>query len=136
MAGSREAVTWKKVSLATAALTEKATAFRRGLDTAVLTKTVEAGERPELFDLGLAHELYTALLGPVLGAAATVTSPELVFSSIALVIALLGVWALAMPASPPGQANTLRELAAAARHGRARSQATCRIADCGSRDRA
>ena len=81
----------------------------------LVTSTVPE-RRGEVVGTALGVGIAGALLGPVLGAAATVTSPELVFSSIALVIALLGVWALAMPASPPGQANTLRELAAAARH--------------------
>src|SRR5262249_42567032 len=62
---TRDAVTWKKLPLATAALTEKVSAFRRGLDTAELTNSAASGKRPELFDLGIAHELYDPLLGPV-----------------------------------------------------------------------
>src|SRR5204862_2049040 len=81
----------------------------------LVTSTVPE-RRGEVVGTALGVGIAGALLGPVLGAAATVTSPELVFSSIALVIALLGVWALAMPAPPPGHANTLGELVAAARH--------------------
>jgi MFS family permease len=72
-------------------------------------------QRGEVVGSALGVGIAGALLGPVLGAAATVTSPELVFSSIALVIASLGVWAVTMPAPPPGHVNTLGELASAAR---------------------
>jgi len=72
-------------------------------------------QRGEVVGSALGVGIAGALLGPVLGAAATVTSPELVFSSIALVIALLGVWAVTMPPPPPGHANTLGELVSAAR---------------------
>src|SRR5437763_8272049 len=72
-------------------------------------------QRGEVVGSALGVGIAGALLGPVLGAAATVTSPELIFSLIATVIALLGVWAFAMPASPPGHANTFGELVAAAR---------------------
>ena len=56
-----------------------------------------------------------ALLGPVLGGAATLTSPELVFSLIAAVIGGLGVLALRVPAPPPGRPDTIADLIVAAR---------------------
>jgi MFS family permease len=73
------------------------------------------GQRGEVVGAALGVGIAGALLGPVLGATATVTSPELVFTAIAIVIGLLGAWALAMPDSPPGHANTFGELVSAAR---------------------
>src|SRR6202022_2038806 len=54
--------------LGTEALTSKVTAFRRGLDVDMLAPRKvldEIGKKRQLFDLGLANELHTALLGPV-----------------------------------------------------------------------
>ncbi len=56
-----------------------------------------------------------ALLGPVLGGAATLTSPELVFTMIAALIAGLGLLALTTPAPPPGHPDTIADLLTAAR---------------------
>jgi len=61
---TRDGVEWKKIALGSAGLADKVAAFRHGLDVAVLAKSAKSG-RPELFDLGLAYELYTTLLGPV-----------------------------------------------------------------------
>ena len=61
---TREGFDWKTLPLGTADLTAKVTAFRRGLDVDELQKSVQAG-KPVLFDLALAHELYTGLLGPI-----------------------------------------------------------------------
>jgi CHAT domain-containing protein len=59
----------KTIPLGSAALTEKIAAFRRGLNLDELDRQIEAmkstGKQPELFDLALANELYTSLLGPV-----------------------------------------------------------------------
>jgi CHAT domain-containing protein/Tfp pilus assembly protein PilF len=59
----------KTIPLGRAALTEKIAAFRRGLNLDELDRQIEAmkstGKQPELFDLALANELYTSLLGPV-----------------------------------------------------------------------
>jgi CHAT domain-containing protein/Flp pilus assembly protein TadD len=54
----------KVIRLDTAALSEKVAAFRRGLDVEALRQSAQGG-KPVLFDLGLAHELYAALIGPV-----------------------------------------------------------------------
>ncbi len=56
-----------------------------------------------------------ALLGPVMGGLATITSPELVFTAIAALIGGLGVLALRIPAPPPGRPDTIAELITAAR---------------------
>jgi CHAT domain-containing protein len=63
---TREGVDWKEVPLGANALTQKVTDFRKGLD---VGKARDASGKSGLFDLALAHELYTALLGPVEGLA-------------------------------------------------------------------
>jgi MFS family permease len=80
-----------------------------------LMASAEPSRRSEIVGAVLGVGIAGALLGPVLGALATVTSPALVFSIIAGVIALLGLGALWMPAPPPGHANTIGELVSAAR---------------------
>lgn len=55
------------------------------------------------------------LLGPVLGGAATVVGPELVFSGVAVVALILGAWAWSMPAAAPEPGATMRTLASALR---------------------
>lgn len=59
---TREGVDWKEIPLGADALTQKVTAFRRGLD---VGKARDASGKSGLFDLALANELYVALLGPV-----------------------------------------------------------------------
>jgi CHAT domain-containing protein/tetratricopeptide (TPR) repeat protein len=55
---------WKPLPFTAAQLSDKVAAFRRGLDVDEVRKSVDAGN-PVLFDVGLAHELYRALLAPV-----------------------------------------------------------------------
>lgn len=59
---TREGVDWKEIPLGADALTQKVTAFRKGLD---VGKARDASGKSGLFDLALASELYVALLGPV-----------------------------------------------------------------------
>jgi CHAT domain-containing protein len=61
---TRESFDWRTIPLGAKDLAAKVTSFRHGLDVGALTKSASAG-KPELFDLGLANELYVALLGPV-----------------------------------------------------------------------
>jgi CHAT domain-containing protein/tetratricopeptide (TPR) repeat protein len=61
---TRTAVAAKVVPVGASALSEKVAAFRRGLDVEALRQSA-AGGKPVLFDLGLANELYAALIGPV-----------------------------------------------------------------------
>jgi CHAT domain-containing protein len=61
---TRKGTAWKQIALGTAALSEKVAAFRRGLDVEALRQEAVGG-KPMLFDLGLANELYVALIGPV-----------------------------------------------------------------------
>jgi CHAT domain-containing protein/Tfp pilus assembly protein PilF len=63
---TREGFQWKTFPLGAKELSEKVAAFRRGLDSGAFRRSVEA-HKPELFDLGLAYELYGTLLGPVEG---------------------------------------------------------------------
>ncbi len=55
---------WKVIPLGKAALTDKVTAFRRGLDIDALAAPVHS-DKPELFDIALSHALFDTLLGPV-----------------------------------------------------------------------
>jgi CHAT domain-containing protein len=61
---TRHRATWKSIPLGTAALSSRVAAFRRGLDVEALRQSAESG-KPVLFNLGLANELYAALIGPV-----------------------------------------------------------------------
>jgi MFS family permease len=57
--------------------------------------------RGELIGAALSAAIVGVLLGPVLGGAATVLSPEAVFSAVAVVAAVLAAWAWTMPAAEP-----------------------------------
>jgi CHAT domain-containing protein len=61
---TREGFEWRTISLGEKNLAAKVAAFRRGLDVDELTKSVSMG-KAQLFDLAAAHELHTALFGPV-----------------------------------------------------------------------
>jgi len=62
---TKDAVDWKTIPLGAAALQEKVAAFRRGLDIDAISLAIKESRQPELFDLGLANELYASLLGPI-----------------------------------------------------------------------
>ena len=79
-----------------------------GAGLAWLIGTAPPERRGELIGGAIAAALVGVLLGPVLGGAATLASPELVFSLVALLGSGLGIWALAMPAPPPSQRSGLR----------------------------
>jgi MFS family permease len=57
--------------------------------------------RGELIGSALAAAIVGVLLGPVLGGAASVLSPEAVFSAVAVVAAALAAWAWTVPGVPP-----------------------------------
>ena len=61
---TRDRFDWKTIPLGESALADKVSAFRHGLDIDAFTASVQAG-KPELFDAGLANDLYVTLLGPV-----------------------------------------------------------------------
>jgi len=61
---TRTASAAKVIPLGAATLSDKIAAFRRGLDPEALRQET-VGDKPVLFDLALANELYAALIGPV-----------------------------------------------------------------------
>jgi MFS family permease len=71
--------------------------------------------RGELIGAALSAAIVGVLLGPVLGGAATVLSPEAVFSSVALVAAVLAGWAWSMPGVEPEESPGVRALLRAMR---------------------
>jgi MFS family permease len=66
--------------------------------------------RGELIGSALAAAIVGVLLGPVLGGAATVLSPGIVFSAVAVVAAGLASWAWTFPAPPPDEGPGLLAL--------------------------
>ena len=63
---TRDAFEWRTIAVGEKALSDNIANFRRGLDTVELGRSSETGT-PELFDLGVAHDLYATLLAPVEG---------------------------------------------------------------------
>ncbi len=59
-----EGFAWQAIPIGEKDLGAKIAAFRRGLDVDDLQASLAAG-RADLFDLGFAHDLYAALIGPV-----------------------------------------------------------------------
>jgi CHAT domain-containing protein len=59
---TRDGSAWQRIPLDDKALGQKVASLRKGLDQEDLEKAAKAGT---LFDLGLAHELYAALLAPI-----------------------------------------------------------------------
>jgi hypothetical protein len=65
---TRDSFDWKSIPLGGDTLAQKVTAFRRGLDPDMVEdeEYLEAIKvKREMFDLGLANEVYTTLIGPV-----------------------------------------------------------------------
>jgi MFS family permease len=71
--------------------------------------------RGELIGAALAAAIVGVLLGPVLGGAATVSSPALVFSGVSVLSVLLIAWAWTTPGVPPARGPGLRAAASAFR---------------------
>jgi CHAT domain-containing protein/Tfp pilus assembly protein PilF len=61
---TRESFDWRTIPIGANDLSGKVASFRHGLDVNELSRSIDAG-KPVLFDLGLAYELYTALIGPI-----------------------------------------------------------------------
>jgi MFS family permease len=66
--------------------------------------------RGEMIGAALSAAIVGVLLGPVLGGAATLLSPEAVFSSVAAVAAGLAVWTWSMPGVEPEESPGLRAM--------------------------
>jgi len=71
--------------------------------------------RGELIGSGLAAAIVGVLLGPVLGGAATVAGPEVVFGGVAAVAAGLAAFAWTMPGVPPAEETSVLAAVAALR---------------------
>jgi MFS family permease len=66
--------------------------------------------RGELIGAALSAAIVGVLLGPVLGGAATLLSPEVVFSSVTVVAAVFAVWAWTMPGVEPEESPGVRAM--------------------------
>jgi MFS family permease len=89
--------------------------------TAALTWLVAAAppdRRGELIGTAMAAAIVGALVGPVLGGAASVVGTGPAFASVGVLAAGLGVWAWRTPAFAPGERQPLRLLFAALRRPR------------------
>ncbi len=75
-----------------------------------LISATPADRRGELIGAALSAAIVGVLLGPVLGGAATVLSPEAVFSSVAVVAAGLAAWAWSMPGVEPEASPGIRAM--------------------------
>jgi hypothetical protein len=62
---TRDGFDWKPIPLTADEFASKVAAFRQGLDVGELNLALEHSQKPPLFDLALAHELYRALLAPI-----------------------------------------------------------------------
>lgn len=72
-----------------------------------VTQLAPPERRGEMIGTVLGAAIGGALFGPVIGSIAEATAPEAVFGSVAIVAAGLGAWALATPAPPRGEAQSL-----------------------------
>ena len=74
--------------------------------------------RGEMIGSALSAAIVGVLLGPVLGGAASVLSPEAVFSGVAVLAAGLAAWAWTLPGVAPAEGGGLRGLGTALRQRR------------------
>ena len=89
--------------------------------TAALTWLVAAApphRRGELIGTAMAAAIVGALVGPVLGGAASIVGTGPAFATVGVLAAALGAWAWRTPAFPPGERQPLRMLFAAVRRPR------------------
>jgi MFS family permease len=90
-------------------------AFMWAAGMAWLVSVTPAERRGQVIGSALAAAIVGVLFGPVLGGAATLVGPEVVFSAVALVAAGLGAWAARMPGVPPEPSPGLPALMGALR---------------------
>jgi CHAT domain-containing protein len=96
---SREDAAWHKVEMSVDQLSDAVTALRESLDVETFKESIRS--KPKMFDLALAHHLYTKLLGPVDGIIKDkkhlVTVPYGPLSSLPLQVLITGGPTLALP---------------------------------------
>jgi MFS family permease len=80
-----------------------------------LVSAAPTDRRGELIGAALSAAIVGVLLGPVLGGAATLLSPEAVFSAVAVVAAVLAGWAWSMPGVEPEESPGIRAMLRALR---------------------
>jgi MFS family permease len=73
-----------------------------GAGMAWLVSAAPVERRGELIGAALSAAIVGVLLGPVLGGAATVLSPEAVFTAVSVLAVVLGIWAWSIPGVEPG----------------------------------
>ncbi|HXV53347.1 MAG TPA: MFS transporter [Solirubrobacterales bacterium] len=78
-----------------------------------LLAAAPADRRGEVIGGALAAAIFGILLGPVIGSVATVTGPEVVFSSVAVIASGLAIWVWTTPGITPGGVPSVRRVAAA-----------------------
>ena len=81
-----------------------------------LVSASPAERRGEMIGSALSAAIVGVLLGPVLGGAASVLGPEVVFSAVTVLAAGLAAWAWMLPGVAPGEGAGLRGLGVALRH--------------------
>jgi MFS family permease len=72
--------------------------------------------RGELIGSALAAAIVGVMLGPVLGGAATVVGPEVVFPAVAVIATGLAAWAWTVPGIEPARGPVMRPLVAGLKH--------------------
>ena len=90
-------------------------AFMWAAGMAWLVSATPPERRGETIGAALGAAIVGVLFGPVLGGAATLVGPEIVFSGVGLVAAGLGAWAWQMPGVAPEPSRGLAALLAAVR---------------------
>ena len=78
-----------------------------------LLAAAPADRRGEVIGGALAAAIFGILLGPVIGSVATLTGPEVVFSSVAVIASGLAIWVWTTPGITPGGVPSVRRVAAA-----------------------
>lgn len=86
-----------------------------GAGMAWLVSAAPPERRGQLIGAALAAAIVGVLLGPVLGGAASVIGPEVVFSAVAVGASALAAWAWSMPGLAPDADGSIRGLAGALR---------------------
>lgn len=81
-----------------------------------LTAAAPPDRRGQLIGSALAAGIVGVLFGPVIGGAATVLSPEIVFSGVSVLAVVLAVWAWTTPGVAPEPSGGLRSILTALRN--------------------